>query len=149
MKPHHTSPAGTVATDKNSLSRTFYGTFPEILSWWFLVDFLQFYPFFQWLWITHTRIPLCNAHDKKVSWQFLQTKLLFYITALYSPPLILMLLSDKAEENKKMAVVVKYQQQRVGDEKSTKKTPHFCRQNSFVFFCQHPRERPKLISSMN
>jgi len=34
-----------------------------------------------------------------------------------------MLLSDKAEENKKMAVVVKYQQQRVGDEKSTKK-PH-------------------------
>lgn len=43
------------------------------------------------------------------------------MTTPYSPPLIVMLLSDKAEGNKKMAIVVKYQQEHVGDEKGTEK----------------------------
>lgn len=62
MAPHHTSSAGTEATDENICSKTFsvlslrFGV--VFFSWWFLVVFLQTYSFFHLLWIIHIWMPL-------------------------------------------------------------------------------------------
>lgn len=117
---HHTSTAGTAATDKNSFSKTFYSACLRSFLGDFLLTSYSFTLSFNDCELCILEFP-CVMPVRSHTLQFVKTKLLFYISALYSPPFILMLLSDKAEGNKKMTIVVKYQQQHGEDEKDTKK----------------------------